>query len=212
MAEPAQPGNSGQLAGGAALLGFVLGLTLLSWLVAAGNFQVVDPEHDPTLEQIFGAIEGDEARTMALRYVAGESNRAMFRLLAPLQLVGCLLGTWCLGRALRGQKGRAAQIIRFSLPLLLLCAVVVALLVPTIIEQGRSLDFVSRQGGDPPLVVEFKRLHILYMSADLVKVLVATVLIVLAWRSARGPDPQAVGAVPQSPEIQNPENQSPEKE
>lgn len=153
----------------ALLLGVALGATLLSWFVASGNFRVVDPQRDPQLLQIFADIPGDEARVLAMRYIANESNRSMFQILGPLQLGLVLIATALGWRASR--RGPRKRWIRGLLPLTLICALATALLVPPIIRIGREIDFVSRTNGNPPRKQTFARLHGAYMAIDLIKVL-----------------------------------------
>ena len=160
-------------------LSIALGATLLSWGVATGNFQVVDPSHDARLNEIFAPLEGDETRRLAVRYVASESNRSMFELLGPGQL-GCVLVAFALAFApARELAGRRRSWSLVLLGLALAAALLSGLLVSPIVELGREIDFVSRHNGDPPEVQQFARLHVAYVLADLVKVIASILLVPL---------------------------------
>ncbi len=67
-------------------LAFLLGGTVFSWFLAGKNFEIADPQQNPRLNEIFAPFESTEAREMAIRYVASESNRALFSFQGPLQL------------------------------------------------------------------------------------------------------------------------------
>ena len=156
----------------AALLGLSLGATLLSWFVASSNFRVSDPAHDPRLDQVFSALEGGEARRLALRYVTNESNRALFLFLGPTQLAVSALATG-LGVLAAGRAGSRRRGLLLVLASMLAASVATALLVDPIVELGREIDFLSREPQAPDAVARFGRLHGFYMLADLVKVVMA---------------------------------------
>jgi hypothetical protein len=159
------------------LLGLWLGLLLASWVIAGVNFRTVDrvlgPGMRPELEQRLSAIPKDERR-VALRHLASEINRWMFRYWSLAQLA---LGAACLILSLR---------IDGSSRLLLAGALLVVLiqgfgLAAPITDLGRSIDFVPR-----PLPSDTARrfglLHAAYVGLDLAK---ALLLAIAAWTVAR---------------------------
>ncbi len=164
-------------------LGVVIGVTAMSWSVATANFRLVKLDRHPRLNEIFAAIEGDEARAMAVRYLASESNRAMFSFYGPVQLVAALLGVLLLkGQGRPRPVRRLLSRVRALLPwVLVLGALVTMALVPPIVEQGRAIDFLSRASGDPPEVQRFKVVHVAYILVDMLKLGSALMLAVFAW-------------------------------
>jgi len=159
------------------VLGLWLGLLLASWVVATASFRTVDRVLGPAMRQELrerlGPIAADDRRA-ALRHVASEINRWMFRYFSLAQLA---LGTAALGLAWRSRApGR-----------LLLAAAALACLVQglglagPITELGRAIDFSPR-----PLPAQtarrFGQLHAAYVGLDLAK---AALLGAAAWTVAR---------------------------
>ena len=163
----------------AAFLGIAVGATLLSWYMAGANFAVVDFERNDKLGVLFAPIEGDDARKMAVRYIANESNRSMFKFFGPLQVAFAVAGV------LVGRKSLASLPSAFCrrlssglLAVVLVTSIGAASLVPTIVQQGRNIDFEPRTEGErSPAVERFYFYHVLYVGADSVKLLAAVTLI-----------------------------------
>jgi hypothetical protein len=87
----------------AACLALVAGSIVVSFWVATKNFEIANFEKTPKAREVLASIEGDEARTMAARWFASESNRALFGLLNPLQVAGVAAAALLGLRALRGR-------------------------------------------------------------------------------------------------------------
>jgi hypothetical protein len=167
----------GRAQGLAALcLGLALGSTLLSWWVAGSNFRVVDPARNERINDLFASIQGDESRVLAVRYIASESNRAMFQWLGPFQVVCVAVGAALLAQGLRRHTHRA-RLRTALLAVAVLASVTTAALVPSIVELGREIDFLSRAAGEPAEQVQFGRLHALYVTADVVKIVCLGALV-----------------------------------
>ena len=159
------------------LIGLWLGLLLASWVVASVNFRTVDrvlgPALRPELEQRLSGVPAAERR-VALRHLASEINRWMFRYWSLAQLA---LGGACLLLAL-GLGG---------LPRLLLAAALLTALVQAfglaspITDLGRAIDFVPRPL-PPDTARRFGLLHAAYVGVDLAK---AVLLAAAAWAVAR---------------------------
>jgi hypothetical protein len=169
--------NDRRLLLAAALLAVVVGAMALSFWVATKNFENADLKRRPRSAEVLATIEGDEARVMVARYFASESNRAMFLFLAPLEVVGCAAALLLARRALAGRP--RAKLTRALLFGCFVLSIGTAPLVPWMIRRGREIDFVSRAGGDPPDVREFKLWHVVYMSADTLLLLGAVTLVPL---------------------------------
>ena len=173
----------------AALLALVIGATLLSFWVATKNFEIADPAKSPKTAEVLetARVEGDESRKMVARYFASESNRAMFWLLGPLQLVGCAGACLLAFGAARGRRG--ARATRALLMACLVLSIALAPLVPMMISKGRAIDFVSRAGGNPPEVKSFLLWHGLYMAGDALLLLAALAAVALLAASSARRDP-----------------------
>jgi hypothetical protein len=159
------------------LLGLWLGLLLASWVIASVNFRTVDrvlgPSMRPELEQRLSGIAAAERR-VALRHLASEINRWMFRYWSLAQMAlgaACLIGSLRFGGAPR---------------LLLAGALLIVLiqgfgLAAPITDLGRSIDFVARPL-PPDTARRFGLLHAAYVGLDLAKALLLTAA---AWTIAR---------------------------
>jgi hypothetical protein len=173
----------------AACLALVAGSIVVSFWVATRNFEIANFEKTPKARAVLASIEGDEARTMAARWFASESNRALFGLLNPLQVAGTAAAALLGLRALRGRAHE--KLARRLLVVALALAIALAPLVPMMIAKGRAIDFVSRAGGTPPEVRDFMMWHGLYSAADVLLLASALVLIPLLSLAASSPRPGA---------------------
>ena len=159
--------------------GFWLGLLVASWVIAPLSFRTADrvlgPEAPAEMAARLAPVPAED-RPAALRHLAAEINRRMFRTWAVAQLgLGALAlaAAWRTGGTPRLLIGAALAIVVIQL----------AVLTPAIASVGRSIDFVPR-----PLPAEVARrfgaLHAAYAGADLVK---AVLVAVAAWTVARRP-------------------------
>jgi hypothetical protein len=167
------------MAGRLALLlaGAWLGALVLSWFVATANFRVVDrvlhvPVR-PELEERL-ALVPPGFRREALRHLASEVNRALFRgfglaqLATGLTLVGLL---WAL-------EGRARLLAGLAFGLVLIQTV----LGREIASLGRAIDFVPRPLA-PDVGRRFGLLHAAFVLLDFAKAgLLSGVAAILARR------------------------------
>ena len=160
------------------LLGVWLGALLASWVAASVNFRTVDrvlgPQLRPELERGLAPVPAPERRA-ALRHLASEINRWMFRWWSSAQAVlGLLL--LALVWPQRGPRWLAGAALLIVLVQLGLTGPIVGL--------GRSLDFLPR-----PLPAElarrFRLLHTGYVALDLAKAAALAGATVLAARRAR---------------------------
>lgn len=164
-------------------LALLLGALSLSFWVATRNFAIADPAKTPATAQVLqmARVEGDQSQEMFSRYFASESNRALFAFLGPFQVALTLLATLlAFGPAKVAPGGR---LLRPLLALLAAVALLMAPLVPTMIELGRSIDFVPREPVTPERVA-FMRWHGLYMLGDVVLLLAALAALPLLLRRA----------------------------
>ena len=160
-----------------ALGAFWLGLLVASWFAATSSFRTVDrvlgPGQPPEMAARLEGVPAPERR-VALRYLASEINRGMFRRfgLAEAAFALVLAGLAWPG----GGKGRIFACV--------IVAVVVAQLVflgPRILEIGRAIDFVPRPLS-PEVARSFGVLHGAYLVLDLVK---AGLLASVCWLAGR---------------------------
>lgn len=158
-------------------LGLWFGLLVTSWLMAGANFNTVDrvlgPTRRPELDRALSGVEPD-ARRSALRHLASEVNRWMFRRFMLIQLA---LGTVTLGLLWSG-AGRGRWFVTAALAVAVLQA---AFLAGAIVELGRSVDFVPRPL-PPELSHRFGLLHASYVLSDFAK---AGLILIAAWLTAR---------------------------
>jgi hypothetical protein len=169
----------------AACLALVVGALLVSLWVPIKNFEIANFEKTPKAREVLASVEGDEARTMAARWFASESNRALFPAVAAVQIAGAMAAALLGLGALRERAH--AKLARRLLFLVLALAIAMAPLVPLMTAKGRQIDFVSRAGGDPPAVREFKMWHSVYSAADVLLLASALALIPLLSRAASSP-------------------------
>lgn len=174
-----------RLAFAAALLSLLVGAVLVSFWVAEKNFEIANFTKTPKAKEILAPIEGEEARTMAARWFASESNRAFFPFVGVIQLVGAA-AAFLLGHAAAAGRPRA-RLVRGLLRFVLIAAIALAPVVPWMIWRGREIDFVSRANGDPPAVTMFKIVHGVYFGVDLLLLIGALLLSVLLPLAAASP-------------------------
>lgn len=129
---------AGRHAAALLLVGLWLGLLVASWVSATGSFRAVDrvlgPEMRPELRQRLAALEPADQR-LALRHLASEINRWMFRRFGLVQLalaLLALLAAWPTS-APRLVLGAAVAVVVLQVGL-----------GASIESVGRSLDFVAR--------------------------------------------------------------------
>jgi hypothetical protein len=196
MNAPPSPTSEGHPAGAAdpaarrlalasALLALLVGAVAVSFWVAKKNFEIANFHATPKAKELLAAIEGDEAREMTARWFASESNRALFALVGPIQLV-CAAAAFLLGHAAAVGRARA-RLARGLLWLVLILAIGLAPLVPWMISHGRAIDFVSRAKGNPPEVATFLAWHGVYFAGDLALLIGALALVVLLALAAAEP-------------------------
>lgn len=174
-----------RLAFAAALLSLLVGSVLVSFWVATQNFVIADFKKTPKAKELLAPIEGDEARTMTARWFASESNRALFALVGPLQLI-CAAAAFLFGHAAAAGRPRA-RLVRGLLLFVLIAAIALAPFVPWMIHRGREIDFVSRADGTPTAVTTFLIVHGVYFAGDLLLLAGALLLAVLLPLAAAAP-------------------------
>jgi len=158
------------------LTGLWLGALLASWVAATVNFRTVDrvlgAQQRPELAQRLEPV-APEAQRQALRHLASEINRWIFRWWSIAQLaLGLLLVALCWPRAGAARTLVAAGLVIVLAPLAL---------VRPIVDLGRSIDFLPRPL-PPELGRRFGLLHAAFVIGDLAK---AVLLTVSAWLLGR---------------------------
>ncbi|MBM4015802.1 MAG: hypothetical protein FJ293_12680 [Planctomycetes bacterium] len=184
MTEVAPPGRgSARCAAAAGCLAVLFGALLLSFWVATRNFAIADPAQTPATAQVLAMarVEGDQSQEMFSRYFASESNRALFAFLGPFQVALTLLAFLLAFGPTKGGPG--SRLLRTLLAVAAVVALLMAPLVPTMIELGRSIDFVPREPVTPERAA-FMRWHGLYMLGDIVLLLAALAGVPLLLRRA----------------------------
>jgi hypothetical protein len=145
------------------LVGVWLGALMASWVAATVNFRTVDrvlgAEARPELAQKLEPVPV-EARRQALRHLAAELNRWMFRWWSLAQVV--------LGVLLVGLCWRLPGAARYLFMGALLVVLGQVALVRPIVDLGRSIDFVPRPL-PPEVGRRFGLLHTAFAGTDLVK-------------------------------------------
>ena len=150
---------------GAVLLvaGVWLGMLVASWIAATASFGTVDrvlgPEIRAEMASRLAPLAADDRR-IALRHLASEINRWMFRQLGLAQIalaVGLVVSAWPAGRAIRGLAVAVVVIVLIQ-----------ASLAPAIESLGRSIDFVPRPL-PPEVGRRFGSLHGAFVLLDLSK-------------------------------------------
>ncbi len=159
----------------AVLLGIWLAGTLLEWFMATQNFRTVDrvlSQGSQQLEEQSQPLSRDRLRVL-FRHLASELNRYYFAAWGWAQLV--------LAAALLAMLARLR--ITDSISWLLvggMLALVVGLhfiVMPQLVEIGRSIDFIPRDPV-PPEMRHFGMLHAAFTGLDAVKLVGGFVLLV----------------------------------
>lgn len=155
------------------LLGAWLALSVAMGWVASANFKVVEPDRLRDAASIFAQLPEGEPRRMKLRYIASEMNRHDFAAYDKVNLALAVLAVLVAARL--SQRPRGAMLV------LLLCLAMAVVFTtwftPTLIAQGRQIDFVARDPR-PPEVAAFYRLHGVNIGLELLKMLLITSVIV----------------------------------
>jgi hypothetical protein len=160
-----------------ALLGAWIGWTLFVWFMAGRSFATVEralEKPHPAFEQTTRPLAPEQTRG-ALRYLASEINRSMFRAYGWGQVL--------LGAAVFLLLWRLEPADKFSVILagvMLALVLILALVVtPLLISVGRGLDFVPREP-PPPGLRRFWMLHGAFTALDGAK-LVAALVLTIRW-------------------------------
>jgi hypothetical protein len=148
------------------LVGAWLGLLVSSWVMASVNFRTAErvavPASAPELHARLDPLPPADRR-LALRYIASEINRWMFRWAAVAQAA--------LGMALVALLWRAGGVPRgLALCALGVVAVQLGVLAPMIAAVGRAIDFMPRPL-PPAIGRRFGLLHGGYVLLDFAKAL-----------------------------------------
>jgi hypothetical protein len=158
------------------LLGLWLGLVVASWAAASLSFRTVErvlgPTQRPELGEKLAGLPPSERR-MVLRHLASETNRGMFAFAGAAQL-----GLGLLVLALAWPAGGWPRYLCLAAALLVVGQM---LLARSIVDLGRSLDFLPRPLA-PGLARRFGALHAGYVISDLLK---AALLAAGAWLGGR---------------------------
>lgn len=147
------------------------------WVVAITNFRMVDTVLGPAIRPEVSARLAplsEPDRRMVLRHLVSEVNRWIFRWWSAVQV---LLGALLVVLLWRGPGGPRWLMAAASLVAL----VQALLLVPSLVEMGRGLDFLPRPL-PPETARRFGLLHGGYVAADLLK---AALLLLAAWLLGR---------------------------
>jgi len=163
------------------LLAIWLGVTLGVWWTATSAFRVVSVRENPSLAKTFAALP-EAGREKALRHIAGEMNRRLFRAWNGVQLVLGVLVLLLAARADAGlPPGRRSGGVLLGGILLAVVAAHAFWFAPRIEELGRALDFADR-AKEADRVRRFGMFHGAYVATDLAK---AGVLLLAWWRGVR---------------------------
>ena len=162
------------------LLGLWLGLLVSSWVMATVNFRTAErlasDQAAPALKARLAPLPADDRR-LALRHLASEINRWMFRGIGIAQSVlglALVALVWRLGGAARALACVA----------LVLVALQIGVLAPMIAAVGRETDFMSRPL-PAALARRFGIAHGGYVVVDLAKAcLLAAIAFLLARRGS----------------------------
>jgi len=144
------------------------------WWSASNNFgwsrRVLERAEETGLAAKLRALPSEDAR-QAMRHLASEINRSIFRLWDPMQ-VGLAIGALWLGWPLSSRWRKAALAGALLIALLL-----ATWITPTVLALGPPLDFVPREP-PPPAFGTFMAYHGLYLALDGAKMLLVAALII----------------------------------
>jgi hypothetical protein len=165
---------------GIGILGVWLGWTLFMWFAATRSFRTAERvlrKPSPEFEQTVQPLSPDQRRA-ALRYLASEINRTLFRSYGWMQiLLGSLLAALLWRQSPRDTVGVALACVMLGLVLILTLVV-----QPQIVSLGRSIDFAPRDRASPGMA-RFWKLHGAFTGLDGVKLLTGLGMLVRwVWR------------------------------
>lgn len=174
--------KSGGVAGGVLLwaLGAWFFVSIGMSIVATSNFRILDPETMRDADRIYAKLEVGQERKLALRYAASELNRHFFKRYDYVQGALALIAlTAAFASRSVGKPSRIA---------IAACSLFVAAcafyFTPTMINQGRVIDFLPRDP-KPPEVVEFYRLHTIHVIGEVAKMATLIAVAIARLRAAR---------------------------
>lgn len=158
-----------------AILSAWLATTLCIWFVATRSFRTVDrvlSSPNGEFEQTVQTLTHDRARA-ALRYVASELNRTLFRAYGFAQIA---LGALLLILVWR-EMPRDTTSLALAGAMLALALVLTFVIQPQIVALGRAIDFLPRHPA-PPQMSRFWMLHGAFTGLDGAKLLAGAGLLV----------------------------------
>lgn len=144
------------------------------WLGASNNFgwskRVLERAEETGLAAKLRALLAEDAR-QAMRHLASEINRSIFRVWDPAQVALAAFAVW-LGWPLSSRWRKAALAAALVIALLL-----AAWITPTVLALGPPLDFVPREPA-PAEFGTFMAYHGVYLALDGAKMLLLAALLV----------------------------------
>jgi len=152
--------------------------TAAVWLTASNNFgwskRVLEQGEQTGLAAKLRPLPAEDAR-QAMRHLASEINRSIFRFWDPLQVGLATVALW-LGWRLSSSRWRKAALAAA----LVIAVLLASWITPTVLALGPPLDFVPRDP-PPPGFRTFMIYHGLYLALDGVKMaLLAAVMVAVA--------------------------------
>jgi hypothetical protein len=167
------------------LLLFVLGgwffLSVSMAYVASANFRVLDTERLLQADVVYAEIPAGDERRRDLRYAASEINRYLFSVYSAVQ-AGVAAAAFALLWLVPLRRARRAWMAAALGVCLVFAAVFVVWFTPTMVELGRTIDFIARDPAPPP-VLRFFELHRINVAMEMIKLaLVAAVAAALIRR------------------------------
>jgi len=138
-----------------ALLAAWLAVAAAMAFVATSNFRVVEPADLRDSEEVFAAHEDPVERRMAIRYIASELNRFYFQRYDRIQ---ALLAGACFLALVASRRRSRTRALLFGLVVAIVAANAFHY-TPRLVEIGREIDFLPRDGEPAEPVREFWRLH-----------------------------------------------------
>ncbi len=144
------------------------------WWSASNNFgwskRVLERAEQTGLVEKLRPLPAEDAR-QAMRHLASEINRSIFRLWDPMQVGLAVVALW-LGWPLSSRWRKATLAVALMIALLL-----AAWITPTVLALGPPLDFVPREPA-PAEFGTFMAYHGVYLALDGVKMFLLAALIV----------------------------------